>query len=403
MKTWCGLTCFLIAVSSAPAVFAQDAGIKVGDTQFVPSVELGFYSSDNAFRENDDEVDETGVSVSPKVIWEASKGRIAVSAQYAGELYSSSEDSLDRDWHTLRLSGAAEATSRHRFTSSLSVRDLTEGLEEGFSRSIPPRSLDNLIRFRDLNARLDYTFGARGARGNVQVGLSASSRRFLNFSDITMGGDFSVIRPSLGFSYRLGGDSRAFVIVRHSTVDFDSASSDRTELSALGGVRWNENRKLSGEILLGGTLADFDNQNDQSVFVAEAGLVYRATSFSRVNLDLRRELATDDGRASISANDATIRNTVGLEWLFSWNSRVSSTASVGYTNNDRDCPDNDNNILALGFGAEYQFRRWLAFGVGVDRDSNSVDSCEGVDDDIGLIEDTEYDRVRGSVFLRASL
>lgn len=403
MKNWfVGAWVFAMVVVPT-ALVAQDAGVKIGDSNLIPSVKLSYQSTDNAFRQSEDPVDATGIAVTPTIRWEADKGRIAVAAQYQGEYFRSSEESLDRTWHTLLLQGTAAANSRHRFDTTFAVRDLTESQDEGFSRLVESQTLEELVRFRNVNARLGYTFGSISARGNVRFELLAASRSYTNQVALTDGGDYTVLRPAVDFSYRVGGDSRAFVTLRQATVDYDRVGSDRTELSALVGIRLNENRKLSGDVAIGAGTTDYDNGTDETTTIVEAGLAYAASSYSNLSLDFSREFVDNDGQASVSIGSATIQNSAEFAWLFEWSSRIRTIGRLEYTGNDRTCPSNNNAVFLAGLEVQYQFRRWLSFGVGVDGESNSVDLCSDASEISGLSADNDYDRMSANVFLRASL
>lgn len=393
----------LIGFSTTVMAQSDDAAVAIGETELFPSIRLDFNSTDNVFRTDENEVEADSVAVSPRLYWIADKRQLRVTGEYNGEYSNSSESARDFADHRLLFSGNGELGARHRIGASLALATVNQELGVGLSRG-RSLTLDEPIEYRTSRLRVQYDFGASEAIGNIRLGFITEALRYTNQEDITDGFDYNVVTPFLNFSYRLSSDTRAFLELRQSVVDYDRASLDRTESSVLLGVRFNATRKIGGSFALGNTSSDFDvgSQFEDSTLVVEAELEYKPTDNDQINLELERSFGSERGGVSAVNSPLSVDTLADLSWSHYWNTRVISTASLTINSSDETCPNIGNTITEGGLEVGYKFRRWLLIGLTATQAKKSLDQCPNVTVSTDVNE-FDYQQTNYGVFLRTSL
>jgi len=398
------LTVLLVPVFSTPAIAQSRSGlsVKVGEADLYPSVRIDYVSSDNAFLANDDTVDSQGILVKPRFELVANRRLLDVSLIYAGDYGSFDESLLNYDDHALSLGATANLATRHRVLGSLSVAKSHEDFGLNFTRGEPVEGSEQ-VEFTTTDLSAVHTFGAADAKGNVETGLLFRSRNYLNQDELTSGFDFSLVSPSVSFTYRLSSTARALLGVDYSIFNFDDNTLDRNDLSVFAGIRLAEGRKTSGTARLGFTNSDFDQagRDDSSTLNAEIGLVYLPVSFAEIRLNIDRALDNADGVANAAASAQSVRDSFEIRWIHRWSSRVGSNAFVRRSNVSRDCPDVDTETTRAGFEMSVAVRQFLSIGAGIGQNDRSDSGCPGVAIDPEV--DSDFDQTTFSVFLRAQL
>ena len=393
----------LAAISTMLCVstsFAQQRGqpVQIGESSLFPSAEVRFLSNSNAFLTPDNEIDASAVALSPRLEWLAQRRLLDISLVYEGDYASYSEENLDFDDHLLNFSANAELGARQRVKGSLEVSREHEVLGTLITRGVAGENTEQ-VELTNLEAQLSFQYGARSARGNIEVGLRLASENFTNQENLTDGRDFTEIAPFGVFSYRLSSDSRLTLEAEINDLSYDEEVRDRTDVTALVGISLGENRKTSGTARIGYTQAGFDQngRGDENAAVADVSLTWRPKDFSRFDLTLRREFDNSDATA---AQDITVGDLVRLDWVHNWSTRFRTEAFVSRVARDRECPDLGTATTSAGLEAGFSVRRWLVLGAGVSAASRTSDDCPVPDpNDEGL----DFDRGLGNIFLRATL
>lgn len=392
-------TCTVSVLVSASS-FAQQEPLSfdLGGAELLPEIRIDYLTNSNAFLTPDDETDSTGVLVSPRLELIGERRLLELALVYQGNYAAYSEDMLDYDDHLLSFRADAELGVRQRLRGSVTFNKDHQILGTNLTRGIADENTDQ-VEFTDINADVGFVYGARAARGNLEIGLEARSLNYLNQQAITDGADFTSIEPFAAFTYRVSADTRVFLEGRFGQFEFDDELRNHDDLSALVGITLGGNRKTSGTAELGFTQASFDDgiTRDQEILVADVSLSWRPVDQSQFELTLNREFDNLDTNA---AGDLTVRDTVQLDWLHEWSSRVKSDVFVVNVGDDRECPNIDSDTISAGVEIGVFVRRWLEIGAGFQASSRTSGSCPVPDPDVS---DLDFDRQRGNIYLRATL
>lgn len=381
-------------------VQAQEAAsISLGDTELTPEVRVDYLSIDNLYRKGVDPESGSAVLINPSVTWQAESSSLLLEAQYDGNYGLYSEDGLDYDNHYLGLRSLAQISSRQRlgFTLAASQRSVEQGL--GQTSSIV-EILDEQIEIDSVAATGTFTYGAVNARGNLQGGLSVGSVDYSNLEQITEGDSYTYVRPFGIFSLRVSPDTRLQTIVRYAVLDYDDDGRDRDQVSLLAGVTMSASSKLSGDARVGVVKASFDQSSDEDTteLIAEVGLDYAPVSYSRFRLDLTRGLETEDNSGDNVGQ--SVDDDLALVWTHDWSSRFQTQSTFSFSNEDRECPNIDDQTVGVEVELNFQVRRWLQFGISGAQASRTIDVCDGTSVDI---DNLEYDRSVFGAHIRATL
>ena len=393
----------LSSLVSAP-LFAQTeerVGIPVGEATAYPSIRVDYLANDNVFVQPEDAVEGSSVLVSPSVELVADRRQLTVRGIYAGEFAQGSESILDHADHTLRLELDAKVDKRRRPSAFVSYRrdhqsigfDLTRGRAVGQNAPVVFDQFDVGARFR---------YGVADARGNVEGGVTYSSRRYANLDSLTDGRDLTFIRPYALFSYRLSGDTRALAEVRYEAFSRDSGGDDRGELSVFGGLEFAATGRVRGEARVGATRADYDDEarDDVTLLAASVDLAYLLREYATLTLTLDRELddsAIQEVSGGLSAQ--AITDTIRLGWLHEWSSRVSHEAFVERSSVTQECPDGDSSTIEGGLDLSVVVRRWLSIGATAGMQSRDGEACVGGEAGNSL----DYERSIVGAYVRMTL
>jgi len=366
----------------AAPLFAQTeerVGIPVGEATAYPSIRVDYLANDNVFVQPEDAVEGSSVLVSPSVELVADRRQLTVRGIYAGEFARGSESILEHADHTLRLELDAEVDKRRRPSAFVSYRrdheaigfNLTRGRAFGLNE---PAVFDQF----DLGGRFRY--GVVDARGNVEGGVTYSSRRYASLDSLTDGRDFTLLRPYGLFSYRLSGDTRALAEVRYEAIAREDGRNDRGEFSVFAGAEFAATGRFRGEARVGATRASYDNEarDDVTLLAASVDLSYLLREYATLTLMVDREL---DDSAIQESDDGTgeqaITDTIRLGWLHEWSSRVSHAAFVERSSVTQECPDGDSSTIEGGLDLNVVVRRWLSFGATAGMQSRDGEACVG--------------------------
>lgn len=348
-------------ISSASA---QDdrIGIDVGNITLFPSLKLAYFSDNNVFLSEENEETNTGVRLSPELLWRAQRRGSTLALSYAGEFQSSSISQADFTDHSFRLDSTTIFSVRSVLNANITLS--RDHVELGGSLSRIDTEERDVILFDNNQISLRHRYGAQGARGNITTSLRLRSLDFRNNDDITDGLDRTIIVPAVRFSLRVAGSTRGFVEASFRDIEFDDADLDRSETSLGLGVLWDQGGRTSGSIAVGNT--EVSGGNDNSTLDVNASLFFSPRSFSRFELSLDRSFDEESIDNFSNAVELQVTNSATLGWNFDWSSRITHVLELQYENLDSDCPGNGYTTNRAGLEVDYSARSWLKFGIGVD-------------------------------------
>lgn len=391
----CALSVALFIAS--PQVMAQGAALKLGETEFVPTLGLDYIAEDNVFNRNTNETEATGFIVRPSLNWRADKGLTAFTAYFSGAWKSTDINESDTINNYLGAAYETDFSSRSRFRANVDVALTEEELGTG-STSDNPEGLDPTA-FTDFSGQLWHSYGAAAAKLNINTSLYFKSHTVTENEELTSG-DSVEFRPTISASYRLSGDTRGFLRLRVRSIDFDNDFYDRVDTGLFAGVSWRVSGKSGGSIALGQDNADRSaaNSEDSSTTAAEISLFLLPLRYSRFDISFEREFLNNE-IASAASGDLSTEDTLEIDWRHDWSSRVSHVASVNSRNISRGCDSYDENTLSGSYRLSVQVRRWLTLSAGASVQNRQTSTCAAVPDRPEL----EYDSSRVFLGLSATL
>lgn len=397
---WFALLALSVFSSFATAQQADGLSIKIGETDLYPAVRVDFLQRSNAFLTESDPEEISAFTIKPEAYWIAERRLLSLQASYNGAYQFASESFQNYNDHILGASVNAELSTRKRVNANLSIEfgheDLGTNLTAG---TVTPDS--EQIKYVDTRARTSFTYGAARARGNIVVGLNVGQFSYSNRSDVTAGRDYNFFQPFGKFSLRISGDTRATIELRYRSFD-SSPARDRTDLSILAGLQFAATGKSGGSFALGTATSSFKDAgvDDRSNFIVEGNLFWEPSVFSRLDLELLRNLDGVDGGLASTNSPTVIRDRAELQWKYAWSDRLRHTAKLGITAVDADCPSRDRLTSLAGLEVDLKVRRWLSVGISGSTESREFSDC-AVEPDVDPMLDYTNNTV--GLYLRATL
>lgn len=384
----------------ASATLAQDdnlgAPVNVGDSQVYPSIRVDYIQNDNAFLTDANKKSASGVIASPSVVWKADKRTTVLTARYKGNYGKFSESALDYNDHSLGLGVGVGISKRLGASIDLTFDQGHEQLGTNLTR-VDAQAYDEQVVFRDFSFNTRLRYGAKAAKGNVEVGLLYTDHTPETLKGISGATEYTLVQPSVLFSLRVSPDTRLLFEVLNSTYDYREDSRDRTDLTVLSGLQFSATGKLTGILKLGVTQSDYEltSRQDSSELFVDSNIIYVPQDQSRLNLRLKRDFDNDDG-SSLSAVSDIIR----LGWRYDWSERFYHRLSAGRTSTSRTCPDRGESTVFYGLEGNVKVYRWLEVGAGIYQQNGTGDSCPG---DTAETDKLDYERQNIGVHVRATL
>ena len=395
------LTCTLAVLAGILQTDLLDAApLQVGEADLVPSVQIGYYSTSNAFRSSTNQLESTGVIVSPSARIIAERRGLELEFGYEGRFGSYSVDELNFDDHELYFNANALLGARKRAEFRAFLAQGHDDLGEGTTRGVAGIG-DEQVRHVSAGIEGSYTFGAKTARLNVTGGLLLETFDYQNRSDILLGRDFSEISPYGEVSFRLSADTRATTEIRLRSVNSDSGLYDRIELQGLVGLRFRNTGKSGGAFKVGVSNASYDDSGvaDRSFLTASAQLYILPTSFSRFDLNVSRKLSDIEEVNRDADTGQSINDLASIRWTHNWSGFVRTETLLSLNNDNRDCPELGSKSTVAQFDVFYDVLSWMEIGVGLSQTNRSGDDCTG---NVATI-DLDYDRQDARIFVNLSL
>jgi hypothetical protein len=348
-----------------------------GPVDFIPTLKVSQGYDDNVEEAPDGAEESSNVTkVVPTFLLRAQERANRYQLRYTPTFQRYSHDSDDnRVNHRAAAIGRVVLDSRNRFNVGLNARRNQATLSETNRRAGENEG--------DINARLSldgtYTFGARGAKGQVVLDGSYVWNRYANnltkASDIpgetgsnNQSEEYDSPRVGATFLWRVAPKTQLLVEGRYADFDYTWSEStlDSANMTGLVGAKWQATAKTSGSVRLGRQDKDFDDASkaDTDATSWEAEVTWRPESFSTVRLSTGNTL--EEGSESANGEDAVEQTTYAIRWDYDWDGQISS--NVGYRFRDKDylgggADGRNDELNTVSVGVSYSFRRWLDFGL----------------------------------------
>lgn len=362
---------------SAELLVPSGGGIEFANGKLRPNFSLKETYTDNLTYAPSNKIDAFGTLINTGVKYElkGSKNRVTAGYSLAAGLYDE-----DRDDY---LDNKFNLSYRYAPTSRIAVGIRGEYLDtqdaRGTFASEGPTVNRDPDEWHQYKVESDFTYGAKGAKGNVSMNLGYVDKTYDNNRANTIFRDRENIYLSSRFSYKVLPKTSLVLQGRVNQIDYDQdntlnnrGSLDSVNFSALAGVAWNATAKTTGEAKIGYNKKVFDSsqRDDTGNFSWEVGVQWRPKSYSVFNLVSKQSFEEPNG-----IGDVIDRGQIQLNWSHQWLPKVGTDVKLSYAKDDFEQAINprSDDIFGFGVSANYKFRRWLTLGVSYDykkRDSN---------------------------------
>lgn len=375
------LACILLFFTTSSGIsFSQEAtGFTSGSITYKPRLGLYVVNSDNIYSTSASEVSSSIFVQEPGLLLDIRPGRHQVELEYQGEYGQYSQDSAD-DYADHLFAGRAflDLGVRHGLDFDASFfkghedrgRGLTRGLGPGDSGfPVEPDEYSN----RDLNAL--YSFGAKGAKGRIELSAGSQKREYDNNRATTQFYDWTRNFAGVAFYYGLRPGTY-FVLdgqTRNVSYEVDrpgQATRDGDERRVRVGVTWEATGKTRGRLSVGHIRKDFDNASrPQFTGVSwEADVRWSPRTFSTFNLSTKRQPQETTG-----LGDFIDTRTHRVSWTHNWSDAWQSDTSYSIRNEEFVGNNRKEDLKKFNVSLLYQMRRGLGIKAGVTRESNGSD------------------------------
>jgi len=326
---------------AAPAL-AQQSEDEGG---FQANVGLYFDWNDNIYDSSDQEIEDWVARISPELLLRSAPGKRQFSAQYVGD-YGKFSDNSDDDYedHSLTGRGLFQTGSRGELDLSAVFERGHDPRGSGQTQGVPPDSPafpSEPDEFDQIDWRAQYTHGAEGARGRLNIGLGESSLEYNNNRDRTQ---FFDRDESFAFAGLTIGarDRTAFVVQAHYTdhaYDVDrpgGQSLEGDEWRALVGFTWEATARTEGSIRVGAERRSFDDPDREADTTASWDVAVRWSPREYSHFDL---VATRENEETTAGGSFIDRSSYGVSWTHEWPIGLESVLS--WDRQDDDFVDSD--------------------------------------------------------------
>ena len=364
----------LCGVYATSAIAIEPASIELEGFNVIPQLSVQLGHNDNIFSTETNEKSSAITVVNPSVQFVTENRNDAYRVTYdlkVGTFHDSrADDYVD---HSLTGEAVLELNSRNRVHITAGLDKIHE--DRGSNNAATG---DKPARYTDKKLSGLYTYGAEGAKGNVEVLATYVDHTYDNLGTLNDSRERENLGLDTTFFYRVAPKTRALFEVRLEDIDYKLGSSplDNTEIKYLVGVNWDATAKTSGTAKFGYQEKDYDSasRNDQDSSSWEITARWSPLTYSTVDLSTSREYEEASGN-----EDGIDTENYSVSWNHFWNDRFSTQASLTRINEDYVgiTREDDTDMVTVGFN--YELQRWLAVNFGYtysDKDSNTPNESE---------------------------
>ncbi|MCW8090407.1 outer membrane beta-barrel protein [Alteromonas sp. ASW11-130] len=369
IKRTYGVIALTIAIS--PPVFTQEDGrIQLGNFDLIPELNSQLSYIDNVTYASDGEesISSWRSIVAPELnaITRFSTHELGLAYRIErGDYFDSDADNYTD--HLIRLYGDFEFGSRHRFDAIATYEDGHDERGRRYSNG-NARSLTEVDTWNNSGIDGVYSFGALSARGRLDLKAGYSSLDYDKGIGTYLFRDRDYTDIGAAFAYKIGGHARAVIEIGTTDISYDNAADpsnplDSVEQSVMAGVTWRASATTKGFAKAGYKEKDFDSalREDFSGAEWEVGVKWSPLTYSHF------ELATStDTRETTSDADFIETRDYRATWNHEWVERFSTKTAFVYFQDEYVGPptaERTDDVTRVDLSADYQFRRWLLFGI----------------------------------------
>lgn len=263
----------------------------------------------------------------------------------------------------VQLDSIMEFTDRHR----LKLEGEYRKYERTTSTAVP--DVNDKIRSKYVGGL--YTYGAKSAANQIDLGASYSQLRYDNSGGINDDKERNTTNLTTTWYHRIGSNTRGLLEYDHTIFDYLQTNSPRSSTSnaLLGGAEWDFTARTTGKVRVGYERKDFDDSNVKDLDNPrwQVDLQWKPRTYSTFTFLARQAMAEgDDGAEAVKTTFTQIG------WRHGWTERITSIAQVGAGRDVYEGQSRTDDIRDYNLALEYKMRRWLDIEVGYRyRESNS--------------------------------
>ena len=348
--------------AAAPGGSSQAGGITLklmGELITIhPSVNLDLRRDDNIYLAPNKQTSDQILVLTPALRLEAKHAANKFSLNLGATIGQYQNNTAD-NYTNYNVNGLADLDLGTRLRARLGGDYIDAGDPRGSTNSAISSTPD---RYRQVQGRGMFSYGAREARGRMDVELGELRRSYYNNRATTAASDRTVDDVGATFNWRIGPKATLQFQGKHSIVDYALPTSTLGSVENLfqAGGTWEATAKTSGTFRLGVTKKDFDDAaRGSSTAMSWTGQVrWSPRTYSHVDLNLDRAPAETSG----GVGNFIDRTTTGARWMHAWSSIFTTETSASYVTEDYQGAARTDHTQNYGLRASYKMRRWLSFG-----------------------------------------
>lgn len=355
-------------VASESGVIKTESGIEL-----IPQLKVAYQHDDNIYSAADNEVSSSLVKVEPGLAVGLQKGlnKYGVNISFKQGLYSydSQDNYLDGAIDFLTY---LEPNSKNRFELKAAKSWLTEprgtGLNEGNSSAI-----DEPVQFENKNLYSSYEYGAKSAKGRVNIRGQYNNKKYSNFREISKYRDLSNVLVGSKYIYNPRTGNEFF-----ADLSFDDISYKHTR--ATESVRDSKDTRLqvgidlaptaitSGSFKLGYQKKDFTSNTRENFggLSWEGQLNWQPLTYTLFSF-VTSKAAVDP----LTEGDFMKQTRHTLFWQHNWSDDFSSNLSINAFEENYVGVERKDKTLNYTAEASYKLQRWVTANVFLEANDKS--------------------------------
>lgn len=265
----------------------------------------------------------------------------------------------------VRLNSIMEFTDRHRLKLEAEARKYER------TTSTAVDGINDKIRSNRVNGL--YTYGARSAANQIDLGASYAQLRYNNSDGINDDKERNTTGLTTTWYHRIGSNTRGLLEYDHTVFDYLQSDSrlNSTSDAVLAGAEWDFSARTTGKIRVGYEHKNFDDSSvdDLSNPTWQVDLRWKPRTYSTFSFVARQAMAEgDDGADAVKTTSAL------FGWRHGWTERITTVAEAGLARYEYEGQERTDDLREYNLAVEYQMRRWLDIELGYRYRDNDSDA-----------------------------
>lgn len=364
----------------------RPATVEFYGLQFLPTFGVNYGHNDNVTKVGTGETSSSFVTYTPQLLALIDKGSNKYTLAYNASLTHYTHASRnDLDNHNLIAFGLNTFNARNKLNWAMSIsKGMDQANMRGGEVNVARQTPDD---WNMQSVKGVYTYGAQGAKGNVDLKTQYINKEYTNNRARTEIFDFDSFMYGAEFNYGISPKTQVVLDLNQTKTDYKSALSlqDNTDTRYLVGVKWRALAKTEGFFKVGRQEKNFDSSGiqDQSGASYEGGFRWQPKTYSNVDFKLSRAIL--DAAAANFVAGSTDGYTVN--WTHAWKNYFRTTMTGTYTTAKFDAngvsANREDKTKVYGISALYDVTRWAGLGLSYTRtNKDSTDALFKYDNDL---------------------